>query len=236
MVVKSVTVNADASVHNVSNFEKVRAWRARPRSGLAAPRSPACPSPHAFPVAWLLHAHPHSHANAHTAPRTVIPQVFCEVAALEVLRGTPGVVPLIDYGLARDGGGAPGDGTAFLLVLPRYASSLAAWRRGQPGALDGRRARLYLAVFLQVRRAAARGVPAAPAAAAPARLRSRARLQRAPSTPALRARPRRPPMPTPRCAAQNLNSTPCRLGRRRRRVPADGGGGVQAARRQRGAL
>jgi serine/threonine protein kinase len=91
VVIKSVTLNADASAHNASNFEKV----------------------------------------------------FAEVSVLEALAGTPGVVPLIDYGLAPDC-------SAFQLVFPRYGSSLAEWRRAQGARLDAMRVRLYLAVFLQM--------------------------------------------------------------------------------------
>lgn len=76
--------------------------------------------------------------------------MFCEVAALEALHGIPGVVPLIDYGLAPEADGSGGG--AFQLVFPRYTCSLAEWRRAQAGGLEPGRVKQYLAIFLQVRR------------------------------------------------------------------------------------
>jgi len=69
--------------------------------------------------------------------------VFSEAAALEALARTPGVIPLIDYGLSPDR-------SAFQLVFPRYQSSLMDWRRAQGRDLSPGRVRVYLGVFLEM--------------------------------------------------------------------------------------
>ncbi|KAF8065888.1 hypothetical protein HT031_002949 [Scenedesmus sp. PABB004] len=133
-----------------SCFERVYNEARAPRG--AAPRPPARPAPHA-----RTRAPPHKRAARRAPP--------AQVAVLELLRGCPGVVPLLDYGVAlgdappspRGASGSGGGALAqpaprWLLAFPRYRCSLRDWRQARGRGLRPGDARLYLAAFVQARR------------------------------------------------------------------------------------
>lgn len=75
---------------------------------------------------------------------------------LELMHGQPGIVPLLEYGLASSSsgsgrGGGGGGQRQWLLVFPQYERSLRDWRLQWRGrGLDARDLPAYLHLFVQV--------------------------------------------------------------------------------------
>lgn len=71
-----------------------------------------------------------------------------QVVTLEVLHGKPHVIPLLEYGVTSAISGT----RQWVLVFPRYASSLREWRTKWAGkGLHTQDLPVYLSLFLQVR-------------------------------------------------------------------------------------
>lgn len=70
-----------------------------------------------------------------------------QVVSLEVLHGKPHVVPLLEYGVTSNISGT----RQWVLVFPRYASSMREWRTKWAGkGLNTQDLSVYLSLFLQV--------------------------------------------------------------------------------------
>lgn len=72
-----------------------------------------------------------------------------QVVSLEALRGRASVVPLLEYGVTCSLNGS----RQWVLVFPRYASSMREWRLRRGRGLAPQDLPVYLHLFMQVGRA-----------------------------------------------------------------------------------